>query len=278
MDLKQKISADLKGAIKSGDVLRRECLRMLDAAIKNAEIEIDAMIIELEKELAMLEGEVGANEKAYATISGSINGGYSIIATKSGVVSNIMKKTGEFVGPGMPVATITAENNNDILVRMRIPNNIQKPKVGELLSITRPGFGTDAQKARLVGIGNSLDDNGSYMADAVFTEATKWPVGSSVRILAPANSSPALINYSSIVWSGDGTPTVWAVSEADRIFANKITIGRTIGASVEVYTGLKNGDRYITNPTSDIKENMFLPAKSSGNDDVEEYNMEGMEM
>src|SRR3989344_6762981 len=39
MDLKQKISADLKGAIKSGDVLRRECLRMLDAAIKNAEIE-----------------------------------------------------------------------------------------------------------------------------------------------------------------------------------------------------------------------------------------------
>ncbi|OGI16610.1 MAG: glutamyl-tRNA amidotransferase [Candidatus Moranbacteria bacterium RIFCSPHIGHO2_02_FULL_40_12b] len=39
MDLKQKISADLKEAMKSGDVLRRECLRMLDAAIKNAEIE-----------------------------------------------------------------------------------------------------------------------------------------------------------------------------------------------------------------------------------------------
>lgn len=37
--LKQKILADLKEAMKSGDVIRRECLRMLDAAIKNLEIE-----------------------------------------------------------------------------------------------------------------------------------------------------------------------------------------------------------------------------------------------
>lgn len=39
MDLKQKILADLKEAMKSGDVIRRECLRLLDAAIKNTEIE-----------------------------------------------------------------------------------------------------------------------------------------------------------------------------------------------------------------------------------------------
>ena len=199
-----------------------------------------------------------------------------------------MKKPGEFVGPGMPVATVTSKVNDRVLVRMSIPNNIQKPKIGELLSVIRPGFETDIKKVQLVGIGSSLDD-GSYMADAVFIEPTKWPVGASVRVLASKNST-VLIKYSSIIWSESGKPTVWAVSEADRIFAKEILTGRTLGASIEVYEGLKNGDRYIASPTSDIKENMFLgdliktssprennganPAKSGKDED----DMGGMEM
>ena len=219
--------------------------------------EIDAMIAELEKELAMSEGEVKANEIAFASVRDSITGGYSIVAPNSGIVSSIMKKPGEFVGPGMPVATVTAEGNDHMVVRILIPNNIQKPEVGEILSIIRPGFGTDVQKARLIGIGNSLDD-GSYMADAVFTEKTKWTIGASVRVLEPISSSNMSIKYSSIFWSEGGMPTIWAISEADRIFAKKITIGRSLGALIEVYTGLKNGDRYITDATLDIKEGMFL--------------------
>ncbi len=250
--------------------------------------EIDAMITELEKELAMSEGDVKAREVAYASVRDSISGGYSIVAPNSGIVSSIMKKPGEFVGPGMPVATVTAEDNDHVVVRMLIPNNIQKPEVGEILSIIRPGFGTDVQKARLIGIGNSLDD-GSYMADAVFTEKTKWTIGASVRVLEPISSSNVSIKYSSIFWSEEGMRTIWAISEADRIFAKKITVGRSLGALIEVYTGLKNGDRYITDATLDIKEGMYLgdfvktstpneggtsiPAKSG-----EDKNMGGMEM
>lgn len=219
--------------------------------------EIDAMIADLEKELAMAEGDLSAREEAYRSVSWSITGGYSIVSPNSGVVSSIMKKPGEFVGPGMPVATVTSEGNGSELVRMKIPNDIQKPKTGEILSVVRPGFKTDVQKARLVGVGSSLDD-GSYMADAVFVEESKWSVGASVRVLAPVSSSAITIKYSSIFWSKDGVPTIWAVSEADRIFAKQITIGRTLGSFVEVYTGLQNGDRYIIDPTLDIKEGMFL--------------------
>jgi uncharacterized protein YqeY len=39
MSIKQKISDDLKSAMKSGDILRRDTLRMLDSMIKNTEIE-----------------------------------------------------------------------------------------------------------------------------------------------------------------------------------------------------------------------------------------------
>ena len=74
---------------------------------------------------------------------------------------------------------------------------------------------------------------------------------------------------------------VWAVSEADRIYAKEITIGRTLGSSIEVYEGLKKGDRYIANPTSDIKENMFIdaisvPATSTPAKLDEHANMPGM--
>lgn len=39
MTLKEKISTDLKQAMKSGDTLRRDVLRLVDSAIKNVEIE-----------------------------------------------------------------------------------------------------------------------------------------------------------------------------------------------------------------------------------------------
>jgi len=258
--LKQMLTEDqsdfvaILGEIKSMELERANIQRESIDTLA----EIDAMIAELEKELAMSEGEVIAKETAYTSIKGSITGGYSIVAPNNGIVSSIMKKPGEFVGPGMPVATVTTEGNDGILVRMRMPNNIQKPKIGELLSIVRPGFGGDVQKARLVGMGSSLDTDGSYMADAVFMESTKWPVGASVRVLASASSSTVFVKHSSVLWSEGGAPTVWAVSEADRIFGKKIVIGRMLGALIEVYEGLKNGDRYITNPTQNIREDMLL--------------------
>lgn len=39
MSLKEKITQDLKDAMKSGDSFKRDTLRLLDSAIKNAEIE-----------------------------------------------------------------------------------------------------------------------------------------------------------------------------------------------------------------------------------------------
>ncbi len=39
MTLKEKITSDLKDAMKSGDTLRRDTLRLIDSAIKNSEIE-----------------------------------------------------------------------------------------------------------------------------------------------------------------------------------------------------------------------------------------------
>lgn len=220
--------------------------------------EIDRELAELQKMLAVSEGEIIAKESAYLSVSGSINGGYSIISPRSGTVSSIMKKPGDFVSPGMPVATVIGGGKNEEFVRMRLPNNIRKPKIGEIFSVIRPGFSSDAKKARLVGVGGSLDETGSYMADAVFLEATDWPVGASVRVIVPESSSAVSVKNSAVIFGEDGKPFVWEVSEAGRVFKRSITIGRIMGENTEVYEGLKNGDRYIVTPTDVIKENMLI--------------------
>jgi hypothetical protein len=121
------------------------------------------------------------------------------------------------------------------------------------------------------------------MADASLIDSADWSAGMSVRVVAPQNSDAPTIKLLSVWWDQGGVPHVWGVTEARRIFAKKITIGRTLGASFEVYDGLKNGDRYVIRPTPDLREDMLLPDmvkedtspdKSNG----EKKPMGGMEM
>ncbi|MBI5220311.1 MAG: hypothetical protein HY978_00545 [Candidatus Liptonbacteria bacterium] len=236
---------------------------------------VEEKISENDKMLSMARAEVAAAEAAYAAVSRSITGGLAITAPQAGTVSTITKNIGDFVGPGMPVASITTGGDLKRFVRLRIPSNVQMPKPGAVLSVVRPGFSQDVQKVTITGVGMSLDEAGSYLADATLTGMVDWPVGASVRVVASGAASTPIIKLSSVWWSEEGVPHIWGVSEAGRIFGKKITIGRTLGTLIEVYQGLKNGDRYILNPTKEVQENALLeditpkdvdsgsPAKSS---------------
>ena len=149
----------------------------------------------------------------------------------------------------------------------------------------RPGFPKEVHKAKITGIGTSLDEMGSYMADAIILDNVDWPAGASVRVIPPENSVTPVIKLSSIMWNETDGHYLFGVSEIGRIFKRRITLGRTLGSSVEIYTGIKNGDRYLVSPKDDFKENMLiedvLPKESEGNSSdrsSEEKPMGGMKM
>ncbi len=212
----------------------------------------------LEKDRSMAHANAEAVKASYSTVYNEIKGETYIRAPRSGTISAIYKKVGNLVGPEMAIAVIVGGNNTNLIARIHIPNNILKPKVGEILIATRPGFPKDTREVKIVGIGSSLDETGSYMADAIFIGKIDWPIESSIRVTASATSNPPIIKYSSVIWGIDGKATVWAVSEAGRIYSRPIKIGRVLGTTVEIYEGLKNGDKYISSPNSDIRENMLL--------------------
>lgn len=212
----------------------------------------------VEKDRSMAYAEAKASEAAYSTVAGQITGGLSITSPRSGTVSAIYKKVGDLVGPEMAIAVIAGKDNSKLTVRIRIPSNTNRPVSGDMVSVIRPGYTKDVKQAKILGVGTTLDETGSYLADAILQDNVDWPVGSSVRVVPVKSSNTPSIKTSSMWWSEGGIPHVWAVSDAGRIFAKKITIGRTLGDSIEVTDGLKSGEKYITDGTLDITENMSI--------------------
>jgi multidrug efflux pump subunit AcrA (membrane-fusion protein) len=235
--------------------------REAQAALADKETEYKIMISEknsmVEKDRNMAHAEAEAVGAAYDKVASEITSGTYIVAPRGGTVSAIYKKVGDLVGPEMPIAVISGSGKG-LTVRMKIPNNIRKPVKGDIVSVVRPGFPTDLYKAKIVGVGTSLDDTGSYMADAIIMDLIDWPAGASVRVIAPDDSNVPFIRFSSVWWGENNSPNVWKISDGGRIFAQKIIIGRTIGSVVEVYGGLKDGDRIVVSPTVDVRENMLL--------------------
>lgn len=254
--------------------------------VADKETEYKLMVSEktsmLEKDRSMAHVEAQAAEAAYKTVSGQINGGVYIYAPRSGSVSAIYKKVGDLVGPEMSVAVVTGYGEGNLIVRMRIPSNIRKPSVGDIVSVVRPGFPKDIHKAKMVGVGASLDDTGSYMADAVLVDHVDWPAGIAVRVIALNSADTPTVPVTAIWWYGEGIPHVWGVSDAGRIFAKKVTLGRTLGTSMEIYEGLKNGDRYLIRAAPDVREDMLLQDVPTTQEDVGDSAtkkpMGGMEM
>ncbi len=231
----------------------------LTAAITDRETaeklkDVDEKLIDLDRQLQLARAEAEGASVAYYTIANALTGGLAITAPRSGIVSIIMKINGDFVSPGIAVASINSGNDKDRIVRFRIPGNTTPPKAGETLMVIRPGFPKDGKKIKIAGVGVSLDGNGSYLADADFIGSTDWPVHASVRVLPSAvQGGQSLISLSAVWWNDDGHSTVWLVTEENRIRPQTVKTGRTLGDKIEILEGLTQGSRIVSKAMSDLK-------------------------
>ena len=223
--------------------------------------EINGQIAELEKELELAQAEVAGAQVAYNTVAGAIYGGLNIVAPRAGVVSTVLKKNGELVGPGDSVASINSGKASDLLVRFRIPGNTPPPAIGQTLTVVRPSSPKDGKKVELVGISLSLDENGAFIADADFVNPSEidWPTHASVRVLPEVTQTQEVfVSFTSIWWNDQGRASVWLVTEQDRLRMQELKTGRTLGDKIEIIEGLSFGDRIISQPTPELATGMQI--------------------
>lgn len=216
--------------------------------------EIEEQIAMLEKDITMNNGRVTAAEASYSTVADSINGSLTIVSPADGVISSVMKKNGDFVEPGMAIASVNTGRKADRFVRFKIPSNVRLPEPGTELAIARPGFPKDIKHVKLIGVGTALDSSGSYLADAKFADSADWPVNVSVRVLPSSHATSSLfVNLGALEWADQGA-ALWVVNADNTVKKQIIKTGRTLGEKVEVYEGMMNGDRYVTKLVPELKD------------------------
>lgn len=206
---------------------------------------------ERDQEAQIAAGEVQATEEAYGNVLSSLTN-RNIIAPQSGVISSVVKNTGDFVTNDSIVATLTVNSAAERFVRFRIPANEVVPKVGDRLVVVRPGFPLDRKNAKVTGVGTALDTGGSFIAEAAFVGSVDWPVHASIRVI-PTRTDSVFMPLAAVWWDADGHANVWIVSAEGVVSPREIRVGRALGDRVEAVEGLVVGDRYLAAAREGIK-------------------------
>jgi multidrug efflux pump subunit AcrA (membrane-fusion protein) len=243
----------IASASKELDIVNEEKKKMsIDSQLEylNRKREIDIKIIELNRELDLAYAEEKAAETGYKTFIAGI-GPQRIVALKAGVLTGISKNVGDYVTPEQSLASLrTSADAHDSFVRFRVPNDAVLPSPGDEVVVIRPGFPFDKKKAIIIGIGNTLDDNGSFVGEAEFVDEVDWPVRALVRVI-PAGEGAILVPFGAIRWNEEGEASLRIVTAKGEIEKRAVIIGRAIGDKVEILKNLSAGESFIPIQASD---------------------------
>lgn len=232
----------------------------------NRKREFDIKIIELNRELDLARAEEKAAEVGYQTFIAGI-GPQKIAALKAGVVTSISKNVGDYVTPEQIIASLqTSADVSDSFVRFRIPSDAVLPSPGDEVSVIRPGFPFEKKKATIIGIGNTLDDKGSFVGEAEFIDEVSWPIRSLVRVI-PASAGAILVPFGAVRWDEEEKASLRIVNDKREIEKRDVVVGRAIGDKVEILQNLSAGEYYIPIQASDemlekMKAGISVPTPS----------------
>ncbi len=217
--------------------------------------EVAAKTGELERDNTVSQNDVRAAEDSYKAVTAAISGGASIVAPKAGYVSSIVKKVGEFVKPGDPLASISSGSNTGKIIRFRIPSNAEVPSADAKVRVIRPGFSKDIKVGTIIGVGRALDGNGAYMADARFEAEVDWPAHLSVRVIPlEATMQTIAVPFDAIWWNEANQAHIWLVATSGIVQSKAVRTGKTFGDAVEILEGISLGDTYLSQPDENVKE------------------------
>jgi len=272
--------------VEATESFRQYQIADADKEYAKEKADLDLKIAELDRELELANAQVAAAGSAYGVVA-SGGGSVNIIAPSAGVVSAIYKNVGDFVSTDTAVSMISSKDANGKFVRFRIPSDLKLPKVGDEVSIEKPGFPFNPQKAKITGVGLALDENGSYQAEAKFIEPVDWAVKTSVRVIITQMEQSITVPLISIWWNDAGKSNLWVLTDKNTLEARVVKVGRAVGDRVEVEAGLEQGEKFVSVSKPEYKEGQSF-AEASGKaeeqnttqektDSTDTKNMSGME-
>jgi len=211
---------------------------------------------------AQLEG-VRAQLKALQTAAPP-NASYVVHAPISGTVISVNKSTGEQVAAGEPIVQIAA------LDTVWVEAPIFEKDLGRLAKDVHAVFTTaafpDKQfEGRLVSV-NKVVDEQSRAAKAIFevpNRSGELSIGMRANVRLDAGSAvPVLLIPRESVLDNEGKKIVYVLISGEEFERRDVVIGDEYGAKVAIISGVKPGERVVTQGAYQLKLQELRPANA----------------
>jgi cobalt-zinc-cadmium efflux system membrane fusion protein len=203
-------------------------------------------------------------EQQKALQTSPLTSNYEVTAPISGTIVEIKKAAGEEVRPGEPILEIVALG----IVWVEAP--IFEKDLGRLKKDTEATFTTAAYPekefhGRLVNIGAVVDEQ-SRAAKAVFevnNSSGELRIGmqANLRLGAGAKANVLLVPKESVL-DNEGKKIVYVLRTGEEFERRDVILGDTYGDKLAIVSGIKPGERVVTQGAYQLKLQELRPANA----------------
>jgi RND family efflux transporter MFP subunit len=194
------------------------------------------------------QAEAGLDSAATALKDAAIRAPYR------GTVTAKLIDVGDMASPGTPLLTLEMEGVFCAL--LVVPETyIGAVTLGETVDVTIPSMQDLVVQGKIGRIDPAADQQSrSFNVRVALPEGHDFRSGVFARVALPVGESGVMaIPRSAVVQRGQLTG-FYLVDDENIARFRLLRVGRDMGASVEVISGLKDGDRYLSDPPPDIED------------------------
>jgi RND family efflux transporter MFP subunit len=184
----------------------------------------------------------------------------TITAPFDGVVTSRSTDIGALITVGVPteVPLFTVSDEHSLRIYVHVPQNYSSlVRPGMTATFTVPQYPGRVFTATLATTADAVDAlSGTLLCQFQIDNADhalKPGDYAQVQFDVPSRANSLLVPASALIFR-DGGMSVATVGQDSRIIMKRITIGRDLGNSVEVSTGLSRDDRVVNNPPDSLEQ------------------------
>jgi RND family efflux transporter MFP subunit len=178
----------------------------------------------------------------------------TITAPFDGIVTSRATDIGALITVGTPtdVPLFTVSDEHRLRIYVRVPQNYSSlVKPGMTATFTVPQYPGRVFTATLAATADAVDTQSGTLLSQFQIDNPDYALKpgdyARVRFVVPSGANTLVVPASALLFR-DGGMAVATVDPDGRIAMKPITIGRDLGSSVEVSTGLSLKDRIVDNP------------------------------
>jgi|NOAtaT_6_FD_contig_91_107112_length_6098_multi_3_in_0_out_0_4 RND family efflux transporter MFP subunit len=251
------LSIDVGSFVSKGQKIGQIDTRLREIGLRQATSTVEKLEKDLQRTRELLEGKA-ATELNYTELKFNYDNAKLqveqiqeqikdavLTAPASGIISSKRIDVGEFVSPGIPLATITDISRLKAILYMN-EKDVYRLSTQQTVKVTCDIFPGQELQGKIVFISPKGDENHNYRVEvALDNPGQKLKAGTYVKVEFDLGASSEAIQIpKACLPEGMKNPYVYVV-QSKKAVLKQLTLGREIGEYVEVLSGIQAGETVV---------------------------------